>query len=181
MASPLRPRVLYGRRRIASRIRTLAAEIDAHYAHRAVTLCGILNGGVVFATDLARALRNDRVEMSFLRAASYGAQRRSSGRVRLDLLDEGGIAGREVLIVEDILETGRTLRTVIEALTVCGATDVRTVVLLQKPGRLVEDVHPHWVGFRMKEDVFVAGYGLDAGNRWRHLPDIIVPPPEVRR
>lgn len=174
------PRVLYGRRRIATRVRSLAKGIDAHYGDRPFTLCGVLTGGVVFASDLARALRNDRIELSFVKASSYGTGRRSTGRVRLELLDRGGIAGREVLVVEDILETGRTLHAVTGALRLGGAVDVRSVVLLRKPGHRAADVDPDWVGFEMTEDAFVAGYGLDAGDRWRNLPDIVVPPEDAR-
>jgi len=96
--------------------------------------------------------------------------------VDLDVLDEGGIAGREVLVVEDVLETGRTLAAVVDALRVCGARRVRTVVLLQKPGRRAATIAPDWVGFAMEENAFVAGYGLDAGSRYRNLPDIVVAP-----
>ena len=78
--------------------------------------------------------------------------------------------------MEDILETGRTLEKVAEGLRVCGARSVRTVVLLVKPGKRRTGFRPDWVGFTMEEDSFVAGYGLDAGHRWRNLPDIVVPP-----
>jgi len=172
---PAAPRILYGRRRIAARVRRLAAAIDARYPGTPVTLCGVLTGGVIFAADLARSLRNDRVELSFVRASSYGAGTRSSGRVQLDILDEGGIAGKDVVVVEDIFETGRTLEAVVKGLRVSGARSVATTVLLLKPGRRTVDLEPDWVGFTMEEDAFVAGYGLDAGHRWRNLPDIVVP------
>ncbi len=176
MRRPRRPRVLYSRRRIAARVRALARAIDAVYRGRPVTLCGVLTGGVVFAADLARAMRNERIELSFVRASSYRDGTASSGRVHLDLLDRGGIAGRDVLVVEDILDSGRTLRAILGALRVCGARSVRSVVLLEKPVRRAVPVVPDWVGFRMREDAFVAGYGLDAGRRWRNLPDIVIPP-----
>lgn len=173
---PAVPRVLFSRHRIARRVRELAASIDAACGRRPLTLCGVLTGGAIFAADLARALRNDRVEIDFVRASSYGGGTVSSGRVDLQILDQGGIAGREVLVVEDIFETGRTLEAVVRGLRLCGAKRVRTAVLLEKPGRSVVDLVPDWVGFRMEEEAFVAGYGLDAGNRWRNLPDIVVPP-----
>ncbi len=176
MPPPGRPRVLYSRRRIARRVRELAREIDAAYRGRPVTLCGVLTGGAIFAADLARAMANDRVEIDFVKASSYGAGTASSGRVELTVLDSGGIAGKDVVVVEDILETGRTLAEVVKGLRVCGARTVRTAVLLAKPGRRAVDLEPDWTGFLMREDVFVAGYGLDAGKRWRNLPDIVVPP-----
>ena len=178
--APRKPRILYSRRRIARRVRALAREIDRVYRGRPFTLCGVLTGGAVFAADLARALENDRVEIDFVKASSYGAGTVSSGRVDLAVLDQGGIAGRDVLLVEDILETGRTLEKVAGALGVCGARSVRTVVLLVKAGRQRTAFRPDWTGFTMEEDAFVAGYGLDAGKRWRNLPDIVVPPPPRR-
>jgi len=171
-----RPRVLYDRRRIARRVREIAAALDRAYRDRAVTLCGVLTGGAVFAVDLARAMRNDRVSLDFVRASSYGRGRRSSGRVRLGDLDGAGLRGREVVVVEDILETGRTLRAVAAEIRRRGARSVRTVVLLEKPVPRDAALEPDWVGFRMRTDAFVCGYGLDAGHRWRHLPDIVVAP-----
>ncbi len=170
-----RPRVLYSRSRIARRVREIARAVDRTYRGRAFTICGVLTGGAVFAVDLARAVRNDRVEIDFVKASSYGKGTVSSGRVRLTVLDRGGIVGKDVLVVEDIFESGRTLREVVEGLGACGARTVRTAVLLVKPGRRVVDLEPDWVGFTMGEDSFVAGYGLDAGRRWRNLPDIVVP------
>ena len=168
------PRVLYSRRRIARRVAAIARSVDDFYGRRPLTLCGVLTGGAVFAADLARALRNDRVEIDFLKASSYGRGRVSKGRVDLQILDEGGIAGRDVLVVEDILETGRTLSAVVGALRLCGARSVRTAVLLVKPVARAVPFEPDWVGFDMEEDLFVAGYGLDAGKRFRNLPDIVV-------
>ncbi len=175
MAAAAPPRILYSRRRIARRVRELAASIDARYRGRPLTLCGVLTGGAVFAADLARSLRNDRVELDFVKASSYGEGTVSRGRVDLQILDQGGIAGRDVLVVEDILETGRTLAAVVRGIRLCGARSVRTAVLLVKPSERAEGPEPDWVGFRMEEAAFVAGYGLDAGRRWRNLPDIVVP------
>jgi hypoxanthine phosphoribosyltransferase len=177
MPRPERPRVLYHRRRIARRVAELARALDRAYRGRAVTLCGVLTGGAVFAVDLARAMRNDRVSLDFVKASSYGAGRRSSGRVRLGVVDPAGIRGRDVVVVEDILETGLTLRAVARELGRRGARSVRTVVLLEKPVPRSAALVPDWVGFRMRTAEFVCGYGLDAGHRWRHLPDIVVAPP----
>jgi hypoxanthine phosphoribosyltransferase len=176
-----RPRVLYGRRRIARRVRELARAIDRAYRGGAVTLCGVLTGGAIFAADLARAMANDRLEIVFVKASSYGDGTVSTGRVEIAVLDEAGIAGKDVLVVEDILETGRTLEKVVGALRVCGARSVRSVVLLAKPVGRPPVYRPDWTGFEMEEDAFVAGYGLDAGRRWRNLPDIVVPPGPARR
>ena len=181
MPAAARPRVLYHRRRIARRVRELAAALDRAYRGRAVTLCGVLTGGAVFAVDLARAMRNDRVSLDFVKASSYGAGRRSSGRVRLGVVDPTGVKGRDVVVVEDILETGLTLRAVAGELRRRGARSVRTVVLLEKPVPRRAAMVPDWVGFRMRTAEFVCGYGLDAGHRWRHLPDIVVAPVDGAR
>jgi hypoxanthine phosphoribosyltransferase len=172
-------RVVYGRRRIARRVRELARALDRAYDGRPVTLCGVLTGGAVFAADLARAMRNDRVSLDFLKASSYGVGRRSSGRVRLTVLDPAGVRGRDVVVVEDILDTGRTLRAVSRALRERGARSVRTVVLLEKPVRRPPGMEADWVGFRMRTAAFVCGYGLDAGHRWRNLPDVVLAPAGV--
>jgi hypoxanthine phosphoribosyltransferase len=177
---PRRPRVLYSRRRIARRVGEIARAVDRHYRGRAFTICGVLTGGAIFAADLARAVRNDRVEIDFVKASSYGKGRVSSGRVKLTVLDPAGIPGKDVLVVEDIFESGRTLAEVVRGLDERGARSVRTAVLLVKPGRRVTGPLPDWVGFTMEEDSFVAGYGLDAGHRWRNLPDIVVPPVRAR-
>jgi hypoxanthine phosphoribosyltransferase len=176
-----KPRVLYSRRTIARRVREVARAVDRAYRGRPFTICGVLTGGAIFAADLARAVRNDLVEIDFVKASSYGRGTVSSGRVELSILDQGGIAGRDVLVVEDILESGRTLAQVVKGLRVCGARTVRTAVLLVKPGKRVAGRAPDFVGFTMREDAFVAGYGLDAGKRWRNLPDIVVPPAPAGR
>lgn len=173
---PRRPRVLYSRRRIARRVREIARAVDLRYRGRAFTICGVLTGGAIFAADLARAVRNDRVALDFVKASSYGKGRVSSGRVELTVLDPAGIRGKHVLVVEDIFESGRTLAEVVRGLRKRGARSVRTAVLLVKPGRRVTGPRPDFVGFTMTEDSFVAGYGLDAGHRWRNLPDIVVFP-----
>jgi hypoxanthine phosphoribosyltransferase len=178
--APAKPRVLYSRRRIALRVKEIARSVDRRYRGRPFTICGVLTGGAIFAADLARAVRNDRVEIDFVKASSYGKGTVSSGRVELTVLDPAGITGKHVVVVEDIFETGRTLAEVVKGLRARGARSVRTAVLLVKPGRRVTGPRPDWVGFTMEEDAFVAGYGLDAGRRWRNLPDIVVPPGPAR-
>ena len=163
---PARPRlrVLYGRRRIARRVRELARALDRAYDGRPLTLCGVLTGGAVFAADLARAMRNERVTLDFLKASSYGRGTRSTGRVRLTVLGEEGVRGRDVVVVEDILETGRTLRAVSRELRRRGARTVRSVVLLEKPVPRPPGLEADWVGFRMGTDAFVGVAGGSAGR-----------------
>ena len=154
---------------IARRVRDLGAEISAVYAGREPILALVLHGAFIFAADLTRALTTaHRVES--LAIASYDG-RESSGQVRV-VKDLGcDIAGRDVLVVEDIVDTGRTLSATLALLEPRRPRSIEAVTLLDKPSRRVIDINPRWVGFEI-EDVFVVGYGLDLNGRFRGLPYI---------
>ena len=154
---------------ISRRVRELGAEISAAYAGREPILALVLHGAFIFAADLARTLTAaHRVES--LALASYDG-RESSGEVKV-VKDLGcDIAGRDVLIVEDIVDTGRTATAALELLESRGPRSIEVVTLLDKPSRRVVDVKPRWVGFEI-EDIFVVGYGLDLDGRFRGLPYI---------
>ena len=163
---------LFDERRIARRVEALAAEI-AGSLPRELVLVAVLKGGFVFAADLMRAL--DRagltLRVDFLRLASYGHARQSSGVVRsLGPLPDD-LAGRAVLIVEDIVDTGRSLVAARSLLDSSGAATISTCVLLDKPSRREVEVEPDFVGFTI-DDVFVVGYGIDLAEQHRHLPFI---------
>lgn len=153
---------------IAARVRALAADVRAAAGDRTVVVLGILYGAAVFATDLVRALEGPK-ELAFVRASSYGRGTESTGRVELGALDENLLAGRYVLVADTILDTGLTLRTVLEAVRAAGAGEVAGCVLLDKPARRTESVEPEFVGF-VVEDRFLVGYGLDHAGRHRALP-----------
>lgn len=154
---------------ISRRVGELGAEISAVYAGREPILALVLHGAFIFAADLTRALTTPhRVES--LALTSYEG-RESSGQVRV-VKDLGcDIAGRDVLIVEDIVDTGRTVAAALALLESRGPRSIEVATLLDKPSRRVIDVSPRWVGFEI-EDVFVVGYGLDLDGRFRGLPYI---------
>ena len=150
-------------------MRELAAEITDHYRGHRPLLLGVMNGALFFLADLLRAADLE-AELSCLRLASYaGAE--STGELRgLEALDDAA-RGRRVLIVDDILDTGRTLSRLTARLRELGAAEVRICVLLQKDRAREMPVQADWVGFRIP-DQFVVGYGLDYNGRWRGLKDI---------
>src|SRR4051794_16817488 len=172
---PPRPRVIIPRERIASRVRALGRAIARDLAagrEGPLLLLALLDGGFCFVADLARALPLPDVEIAFLRTSSYRAGTRSTGVVEREPVPP--VAGRTVLIVDDILDTGRTLAAVRADLTAAGAAAGRACVLIDKPARRVDPAgKADYVGFAIP-DAFVIGYGLDHAGRWRHLPDLCV-------
>jgi hypoxanthine phosphoribosyltransferase len=161
---------------IAARVRVLGGAITRHYAGRVPVFLGVMNGALFFMTDLVRSVDLD-TEISCVRLASYSGTA-STGRVSgLDGLEDS-VRGREVLIIDDILDTGRTLATLSSRLQELGAADVKICVLLEKKREHVASLKPDWVGFPI-EDAFVVGYGLDYNGRYRSLPGIeVLPAPE---
>ncbi len=156
---------------IAERIGQLADEIEAHFAGtRQLVVVGLLRGSFVFIADLVRAL-DLVVEVDFLEASSYGNAMQSSREVRIlkDLSSE--IAGRDVLVVEDIVDTGHTLHHVLGLLRARGPARLETIALLDKPSRREVDVRATWTGFEIPDE-FVVGYGIDYAQRDRNLPFI---------
>lgn len=155
---------------IAARVRALGAEISAAFAGSDGLLAvGLLNGAFVFLADLVRAM-DIPVEVDFLRAASYGAGTTPGAlRIHGDLATD--IAGREVLVVDDILDTGQTLAAVMTRLAARRPARLEAAVLLDKPERRQVPVDVRWTGFAIP-DVFVVGYGIDYDQRYRNRRDI---------
>lgn len=164
--------ILLSREKIAQRVRELGREISRDYRGRNPHLVGILKGAWVFMADLIRELDID-VTVDFLGIASYGAGARSSGEVKITKDLDVSIEGREVLIVEDILDTGRTFEFLEEELSAHQPRSLRLVALLDKPSRRIASVRADYVGFQIP-DVFVVGYGLDFNQQFRQLPDVCV-------
>ena len=159
---------------IERRVAELAAEIDEHYrgTDNPVVLLCVLKGALVFTADLARQL-SIPVEIDFVAVRSYGAGTESSGRLELSASAAGQLHGRDVLIVEDIVDSGRTAALLHSHLTELGARSVRLVALLDKTARRARPVHVDWRGFDIP-DRFVVGYGLDHDERYRNLADVRV-------
>jgi hypoxanthine phosphoribosyltransferase len=162
--------VLFTADEIAARVKALAAAI-ASTSERDLLVIPILKGSFIFAADLLRALHEAGVEpdMDFISLSSYGAGTQSLGEVRIVRDTEAPIKGRDVLVIDDILESGRTLAFAKDLLTARGAKRVRTCVLLDKPGKLAVDMKADFTGFQCP-DRFVVGYGMDVAHAWRQLP-----------
>ncbi|MEE8105223.1 MAG: hypoxanthine phosphoribosyltransferase [Planctomycetota bacterium] len=164
---PHLPAPLFDAETIAIRVRELGTEIRSHYPEGSITLLSILKGSALFTADLARSVPGE-VELSFVHARSYGDRTTSSGTVELFQLEHEVLAGRRVVVVDTILDTGRTLEEVVRSVKAAGAADVRTCVLLDKKARRQVDVVPDWIGFETP-DLFLVGYGLDHAGRYRTL------------
>ena len=169
---------LIGREKLVQIVSTLAEEIDADLEGRDPVFICILKGAVFFFTALTQKLHHD-VVCDFIQASSYGATTESSGTVTLIKDVTVDIAGKDVYIVEDIVDTGLTLADVVALLKARHPSTVQVVALLSKPSRRKVDVPLDFVGLEI-EDRFVVGFGLDFAERFRNLPEIweFVPEPE---
>ncbi|ROU04051.1 hypoxanthine phosphoribosyltransferase [Histidinibacterium lentulum] len=156
---------------IAARIEALAREIEADFAGtEKLVVVGLLRGSFVFIADLVRELRLP-VEVDFLEASSYGDSMQSSREVRILKDLRGEIGGRDVLLVEDIVDTGHTLARTTEYLLTREPARLKTIALLDKPARREVDFKADWTGFAIPDE-FVVGYGIDYAQRNRNLPYI---------
>jgi hypoxanthine phosphoribosyltransferase len=155
---------------IDAAVQSLANQINSDYAGKEVVLVGVLKGAIIFMADLARALKID-AEIEFVRLSSYGKERTSSGTVTIIKDIQGDIRGKHVLIVEEIIDSGRTLKFLFERLKSSGPASVEIVTLLDKAAKRIVDVPVKYVG-RAIDDQFLIGYGLDLEEKNRNLPDI---------
>jgi len=156
---------------IAARIEILCREISAEFDGTSkLIVVGLLRGSFVFIADLVREL-DLPVEVDFLEASSYGDAMKSSREVRILKDLRGQIEGRDVLVVEDIVDTGHTLSHVMQMLTSRNPSRIKTIALLDKPSRREENIRADWIGFEIPDE-FVVGYGIDFAQRNRNLPYI---------
>ena len=161
---------------IARRVKSLAREIEKDFRGRELVIISLLNGTVVFLADLIRQL-NLPLQLDFIGVASYGTGTESgelifTKELRLD------VRGCDVLLVDDILDTGKTMRRVLPKIRALKPRRIKTCVLLDKPARRVEKIRADYVGFEIP-DIFVVGYGLDFAERHRNLPFVGVLKPHV--
>lgn len=157
---------------IQARITELGAELARDYSGRNPLLVGVLKGACIFISDLLRAI-DARLGIEFMAISSYGSSTRTSGEVRIIKDLDVAIEGRDILVVEDIVDTGLTLSYLLANLKSRGAKSVKLVALLDKPDRRKKDVQIDYLGFTIP-DAFVVGYGLDFAERYRNLPYIAV-------
>ena len=166
-------KVLIPQDELEKRIQELAGEISRDYAGKELNLICILKGGVMFLTQLAKHITGCHVTMDFMSVSSYGNERASSGKVRIVKDLDESIEGKDVLIVEDIIDSGRTLSHLLEMLGTRKPASIRLCTMLDKPSRREVNVKVDYVGFTI-EDKFVLGYGLDYDQFYRNIPDIAV-------
>ena len=162
--------VMLSEEEINSRIEELGEQISRDYEGKEMFLICILKGASFFACELAKRITVP-VNIDFMKVSSYGGGTVSSGQVSIKMVVSDSIAGKEVLIVEDIIDSGNTLNLLPKILMERGPKSIRLCALLDKPDRREVDVKMDYVGFRIP-DKFVVGYGLDYDQRYRNLPYI---------
>lgn len=169
-------RVLLSEDQLKTRVAELGAEISRDYGEKEILLVGVLKGAIVFVADLSRAITSP-VNMDFMALSSYGSATKTSGVVRiLKDLDED-IRGRDVLILEDILDTGLTLRYLMKLLRNRNPASLEVCALLAKQGKQRVPIECKYVGFNIPDE-FVVGYGLDCEEQFRNLPYVATLKPE---
>lgn len=157
---------------IAEKISELGAQISRDYAGKTPLLVGVLRGAILFIADLMRALELD-LEIDFMAVSSYGSTTRSSGVVRILKDLDQDIRDRDVILIEDVLDTGLTLNYLLKNLETREPRSLEICALLVKEGKQQVALRPKYVGFTIP-DQFVIGYGLDLDERWRNLPHIAI-------
>ena len=168
---------LIDRQKVESRIKELAKEIEKDYAGEEVVCVGLLKGSVIFLSDLVKEIETP-VIIDFMNVSSYGSETVSSGDVKILKDTDLDLRGKNVLIVEDIIDTGLTLEYVIDYFKkVEGVKTIKTCTLLSKPDRRRVQVDVDYIGFEVP-DKFIIGYGLDYDQKYRNLPYIAVVIPE---
>jgi hypoxanthine phosphoribosyltransferase len=168
--------VLYTRQQIADRVAEIGAQITQDLNGEKLVMVGVLKGAAMFLSDLARAVKVDTT-FDFVATSSYGNGMRSSGAVKLIKDLDEPIEGKNVLVVEDILDTGLTLSYLRKIFLQHRPKTLRIATLLDKPSRRLEKIEPDYVGFSIP-NLFVIGYGMDYAERYRNLPDICLMTPD---
>jgi hypoxanthine phosphoribosyltransferase len=171
-------RVLIDEEHLQRRVRELAADVDKFYEHETPLLIGVLTGAITFMSDLMRYMDSE-LKVDFMAVSSYGDDVTSSGAVRILKDLNENIEGRHVLVVEDIVDSGLTLRYLLDVLRRRNPADIKVVALLRKPKAEALAVQADLVGFDIPDE-FVIGYGLDYAGRYRNLPYIgVLDPSEI--
>ena len=170
-------KVLFTEEQLSQRVSELAEQINKDYAGQEVLLISVLRGSFVFMADLVRKLKIPCM-VDFMACSSYGSGTSSSGQVKVTKDLSQSIEGMNVLVVEDILDSGRTLSYLLKLLEARKPASIRLCTLLDKPERRVVPVHVDYTGFQIP-DAFIVGYGLDYAERYRNLPYIGILKPAV--
>ena len=170
-------RVLFTEEELKDRVAEIAARIDKDYAGKEPMLISVLRGSFIFMADLARAITLP-CTVDFMAVSSYGSGTTSSGQVKITKDLSESIEGRDIIVVEDILDSGNTLSYLFQLLQARHPASVRLCTLLDKPSRRTKPVTADYTGFTV-EDLFVVGYGLDYAEKYRNLPYIGILKPSV--
>ncbi len=165
------------REQIQQRVTEMGADISRDFAGQTIVLIGVLKGAAIFLADLARAIAVD-CTFDFVAVSSYGKSSRSSGAVRLLKDLDHPIEDRNVILVEDILDTGLTLDYLRDKLLLQKPSMLKIAALLDKPSRRLREIKADYVGFSMPDE-FVIGYGMDHSERYRNLPDVCFMPTDA--
>ena len=169
--------VLVSEEQLKAKVAELGAQISRDYAGKNLVLVSILKGSVVFMADLMRAV-SIPCNIDFMVVSSYGGSNTTSGLVKIIKDLDGDLSGKDVLIVEDILDTGVTLSNLVPMLKMRNPNSVKICTILDKPSRRKADIQPDYEGFQVPDE-FVVGYGLDYDEKYRNLPYVGVLKPEV--
>jgi len=169
--------VLYSQEVIQKKVQELGAAISRDYQGRNPLVICVLKGAFIFMADLSKNIEIP-IELDFMAVSSYGNSTRSSGEVKIIKDLDASVEGRDVLIVEDIIDSGLTLSYLIDVLERRNALSVNVVALFDKPGRRTVDLNADYTGFTIP-DAFVVGYGLDYAEKYRNLPYVGVLKPEI--
>jgi len=172
MAADLK--VLFSRDQIAARVAEMGRQITVDFAGEPVVLVGVLKGAAIFLSDLARQIKLDS-SFDFIAVSSYGNQRQNSGEVKLLKDVDQSMEDKNVILVEDILDTGLTLAYLKNILLAHHPRSFRIAALLDKKCRRQQSIHADYTGFEISDE-FVVGYGMDYAERYRNLPDICIVP-----
>ena len=170
-------KVLFTEAEILERVRELAVEVEKDYEGQDLLLVGVLKGAIILMSDFSRAM-DRQVEIEWMAVSSYGSGTKSSGVVRILKDLDADVTGRNILVIEDILDSGLTLSWLRSNLESLGAKSVEILTLLRKPEAVKVDITPKYVGFDIPTE-FVVGYGLDYAEKYRNLREIGVLSPHI--
>lgn len=167
-------KVFISRDQIAKRVAEIGAQISQDFAGEPVVLLGVLKGAAIFLSDLSRSISLDS-SFDFISVSSYGNAKKNSGEVKMLKDVDQSMEGKNIILVEDILDTGLTLTYLTRVLKAHNPKSLKIAALLDKKARRIENIHADYVGFEIPDE-FVVGYGMDYAERYRNLPDICIVP-----